>query len=301
MADYGRKIEFGSFLTPTAGTASSVLELTRVSERAGLDFATFQDHPYLPAFFDTWTLLSYLAAKTDTIRLAGNVLNLPLRPPAVLARSIASLDQLSGGRIELGLGAGGFWDGIEAMSGHRLSPGQSVNALSEAIDIIHGIWDVDNPDRFVYTGEFYQINGAKRGPAPAHEVEVWLGAYKPRMLALVGEKATGWVPSLSYLPNLEALSEMNGAIDEAAIKAGRNPEIIRRLLNIGGELTSITSRQPLVGPPEKWIDDLTVMALDHGMDTFILGGDNAHMLEVFGSEIAPAVKEAVATERRSQA
>lgn len=301
MADYGRKIEFGSFLTPTAGTASSVLELTRVSERAGLDFATFQDHPYLPAFFDTWTLLSYLAAKTDTIRLAGNVLNLPLRPPAVLARSIASLDQLSGGRIELGLGAGGFWDGIEAMSGHRLSPGQSVSALSEAIDIIHGIWDVDNPDRFVYSGEFYQINGAKRGPAPAHEVEVWLGAYKPRMLALVGEKATGWVPSLSYLPNLEALSEMNGAIDEAAIKAGRNPEIIRRLLNIGGELTSITSRQPLVGPPEKWIDDLTVMALDHGMDTFILGGDNAHMLEVFGSEIAPAVKEAVATERRSQA
>lgn len=301
MADYGRKIEFGSFLTPTAGTASSVLELSWVSERAGLDFATFQDHPYLPAFFDTWTLLSYLAAKTDTIRLAGNVLNLPLRPPAVLARSIASLDQLSGGRIELGLGAGGFWDGIEAMSGHRLSPGQSVSALSEAIDIIHGIWDVDNPDRFVYTGEFYQINGAKRGPAPAHEVEVWLGAYKPRMLALVGEKATGWVPPLSYLPNLEVLSEMNGAIDEAAIKTGRNPEIIRRLLNISGELTSITSRQPLVGPPEKWIDDLTVMALDHGMDTFILGGDNAHMLEVFGSEIAPEVKEAVAKERRSQA
>ena len=84
---------------------------------------TFQDHPYQPRFLDTWTLLSVLAAQTSTVRLAPNVANLPLRPPAVLARSVASLDILSGGRVELGLGAGAFWDAIEANGGRAAHAG----------------------------------------------------------------------------------------------------------------------------------------------------------------------------------
>lgn len=297
MTDYGRALEFGSFITPAAGSARGVMELTKASERAGLDYATFQDHPYQPAFFDTWTLLSYLAAQTSTIRLAANVHNLPLRPPAVLARSAASLDILSGGRIELGLGAGGFWDAIEAMGGGRLTPGQSVTALSEAIDVIKGIWDAGNRERFVYEGEFYKINGAKRGPAPAHDMEIWLGGYKPRMLRLIGTKATGWLPSLSYLPDLKDLSVANAAIDQAALKAGRDPKVIRRLLNVGGQITNAPTSKPLVGPVQQWIDDLVSMALEHGMDTFILGGDSVQMLEIYGNEIIPAVREIVAQER----
>lgn len=297
MTDYGRALEFGSFITPAAGSARGVMELTKASERAGLDYATFQDHPYQPAFFDTWTLLSYLAAQTSTIRLAANVHNLPLRPPAVLARSAASLDILSGGRIELGLGAGGFWDAIEAMGGGRLTPGQSVTALSEAIDVIKGIWDAANRERYVYEGEFYKINGAKRGPAPAHDMEIWLGGYKPRMLRLIGTKATGWLPSLSYLPDLKDLSVANAAIDQAALKAGRDPKVIRRLLNVGGQITNAPTSKPLVGPVQQWIDDLVSMALEHGMDTFILGGDSVQMLEIYGNEIIPAVREIVAQER----
>lgn len=80
--------------------------LARLSERAGLDLVTFQDHPYQPAFLDAWTLLSYVAASTERIKISGNVINLPLRPPVLLARQAASLDLLSGGRFELGLGAG---------------------------------------------------------------------------------------------------------------------------------------------------------------------------------------------------
>lgn len=297
MTDYGRALEFGSFITPAAGSARGVMELTKASERAGLDYATFQDHPYQPAFFDTWTLLSYLAAQTSTIRLAANVHNLPLRPPAVLARSAASLDILSGGRIELGLGAGGFWDAIEAMGGGRLTPGQSVTALSEAIDVIKGIWDAGNRERYVYEGEFYKINGAKRGPAPAHDMEIWLGGYKPRMLRLIGTKATGWLPSLSYLPDLKELSVANAAIDQAALNAGRDPKVIRRLLNVGGQITNAPTSKPLVGPVQQWIDDLVSMALEHGMDTFILGGDSVQMLEIYGNEIIPAVREIVAQER----
>ena len=99
-----------------------------LSEQAGLDLVTFQDHPYQPAFLDTWTLLSYVAARTSRVRLAPNVTNLPLRPPAVLARCVASLDLLSGGRVELGLGAGAFWDAIEAMAARAARPARRRGA-----------------------------------------------------------------------------------------------------------------------------------------------------------------------------
>src|SRR5215469_16780196 len=143
MTDYGHALEFGLFATPSSGQPQAPVELASLAERAGLDLVTFQDHPYQPALLDTWTLLSYAAARTSSIRLAGNVLNLPLRSPALLARSVASLDLLSSGRIELGIGAGAFWDAIAAMGARRLSPAQAVDALAEAIDIIRQIWDTD--------------------------------------------------------------------------------------------------------------------------------------------------------------
>jgi hypothetical protein len=86
----------GTFLTPTAEQAERVVGLARLTEQVGLDLVTVQDHPYQSRFLDTWTLLSVIAASTTTLRVAPNVANLPLRPPAVLARSVASLDLLSG-------------------------------------------------------------------------------------------------------------------------------------------------------------------------------------------------------------
>src|SRR5919197_3380217 len=145
MADYGHELAFGTFITPRNQRPQDVVALAQLTEQAGLDLVTFQDHPYQPAFLETWTLLTWVAAQTETVRLSGDVLNLPLRPPAVLARAAASPDLLSGGRFELGLGAGGFWDAIEAMGGRRLAPGEAVDALSEAIDVIRGIWDAAGP------------------------------------------------------------------------------------------------------------------------------------------------------------
>jgi alkanesulfonate monooxygenase SsuD/methylene tetrahydromethanopterin reductase-like flavin-dependent oxidoreductase (luciferase family) len=141
MNDYGHDLLFGTFITPQNRRPEDVVALAQLSERVGLDLVTFQDHPYQPGFLDTWTLLSWVAAQTETITVSGNVLNLPLRPPAVLARAAASLDLLSGGRVELGLGGGGFWDAIEAMGGPRRSPRETVDALSEAIDVIRAMWD----------------------------------------------------------------------------------------------------------------------------------------------------------------
>ena len=195
MGDYGHDLRFGVFITPSAGEPERVLALAALADESGLDLVTFQDHPYRPRFLDTWTLLSFVAARTSRVRLSANVLNLPLRPPAVVARAVASLDILSGGRAELGLGAGAFWDAIEAMGGRRLSPGQSVTALEEAIDVIRALWDVSQPRAARVNGSHHRRAGAARGPAPLHDVAIWIGAYKPRMLDLVGRRADGWLPS----------------------------------------------------------------------------------------------------------
>jgi alkanesulfonate monooxygenase SsuD/methylene tetrahydromethanopterin reductase-like flavin-dependent oxidoreductase (luciferase family) len=295
MSDYGHDLLFGSFLTPASADPDRVVELAILCEQLGLDLATFQDHPYQPAFLDTWTLLSFVAARTRSIRLSANVTNLPLRPPAVLARSVASLDLLSGGRVEVGLGAGAFWDAIEAMGGRRLTPGEGVRALEEALAVIRAVWDADARGGVRVEGEFHRVVGAKRGPAPAHDVGIWLGAYKPRMLALTGRAADGWLPSLAYLQPGD-LAAGNARIDEAAEEAGREPTAIRRLLNVTGRFSS-TSGGALQGPAEQWVKELADLALSDGVSAFILGTDDPDDLRRFAAEVAPAVRELVAAER----
>jgi alkanesulfonate monooxygenase SsuD/methylene tetrahydromethanopterin reductase-like flavin-dependent oxidoreductase (luciferase family) len=288
MTDYGHELAFGTFLTPQNGDPQEPVRLARVTEVAGLDLVTFQDHPYQPAFLDTWTLLSWVAAQTERVTVAGNVLNLPLRPPAVLARAAASLDLLSDGRFALSIGAGGFWEAIEAMGGTRLAPGQAVTALAEAIEIIRGIWDPSQRRGLRVDGSHHRVKGAKRGPAPAHDIPIWVGAYKPRMLRLVGRAADGWLPSYGYLKDGD-LRRGNATIDEAAEAAGRHPAEVRRLLNIG----------PTQGPVEQWVEELSGLALAEGIGTFILASDDPRLIQVFGEEVAPAVREAVARERAS--
>ena len=280
MADYGHELVFGTFLTPQAANPESVVALAQLTERAGLELATFQDHPYQNAFLDTWTLMTWVAANTETLRISPNVLNLPLRPPAVLARAAASLDVLSKGRFELGLGAGGFWDPIVAMGGPRRTPGESVTALSEAIDIIRQMWDVTTRRGVRVEGEHYTVKGAKRGPEPAHEIPIHLGAYKPRMLRLTGEKADGWLPSQAYMQPGD-YAPANARIDAAAEQVGRDPREIRRMLNV------TTSD----------VDELVALALEHGFATFILASDDPYAIERFGQDVAPAVREGVAAAR----
>ena len=115
MADYGTTC-VGTFLTPKSSEPQAVVGLAQLSEQVGLDLVTFQDHPYQPG---TSTLDAVvLCGRLDGAdRVAPNVHNLPLRPPAVVARAAASLDLLSGGRVDLGLGAGAFGDAIAAMGG----------------------------------------------------------------------------------------------------------------------------------------------------------------------------------------
>jgi FAD/FMN-containing dehydrogenase len=285
--DYGHPLEFGTFVTPVNEPPDAAVARAQLSEDLGFDLVTFQDHPYNNGFLDTWTLLTWVAAQTTKIRISGNVLNIPMRPAPVLARAAASLDLLSGGRLALGLGAGAFWDAMVAMGFPRRTPPESVDQVSEAIDVIREIWRADERAQLRYDGRYYQLKGAKRGPAPAHEVPIWLGAYKPRMLRLIGAKADGWLPSLSYLKPGD-LQRGNAIIDEAAVEAGRDPREIRRLLNMFGD-PSKSSVQ--------WIDEIVPLVLEDGIGTVIIGTDDPGELQRFAQEVIPAVREEIAKTR----
>ena len=188
------QVELGVFVVPDASDPEATVGTIVAADCAGLDLVGIQDHPYQRRFFDTWTLLSYAAGLTHRVRLVPDVINLPLRLPTVLAKSAASLDLLSNGRVELGIGAGAFWEGIEAMGGTKLTPKQSVVALEEAIAILRAFWSGERSVSF--EGQHHRAKGAKPGPAPAHPIGIWVGAYGPRMLRLTGRLGDGWLPSL---------------------------------------------------------------------------------------------------------
>src|SRR3954447_3053907 len=263
-----------------------------MADRLGLDLVGIQDHPYQRRFLDAWMLMAYLAGRTERIRFFPDVANLPLRPPAVLAKSAASIDRLSGGRFELGLGAGAFWQGIEAFGGPVRPGRESVDALEEAIGIIRRVWAGERG--ISVEGAHYRLKGAQGGPPPAHEIGIWLGAYGPRMMRVVGRLADGWIPSLPRMPLADVPAKRRD-IGEAAEAAGRDPASIRRIANLGGRLTDGERGDWLEGPPEHWVEELAKLVTDHGFDGFILppGDDWREQIARFGSEVAPAVREAV--------
>jgi alkanesulfonate monooxygenase SsuD/methylene tetrahydromethanopterin reductase-like flavin-dependent oxidoreductase (luciferase family) len=289
--DYGHTLEFGSFINPTSSAPQQAVELARLAEDLGLDLVAFQDHPYVPGLLDVWTLMSYVAARTEQVRIVPDVLNLPLRPPAVLARAAVSLDLLSGGRFEVALGAGYYWDAIEAMGGRRLTPGQSVAALDEAIRVLHETWDTEASGGVYVDGSHYRINGAKRGPQAAHRIPIHVGGMKPRMLELTGRAADGWLVSQPAMTS-QSLTEAGTLIDQAAVAAGRNPREIRRMLNV--EPTEGRTAVDLA-------EELAALALDDGVSVFFLVSDDPDVMRGFATRTAPAVRELVSAHRGSPA
>jgi alkanesulfonate monooxygenase SsuD/methylene tetrahydromethanopterin reductase-like flavin-dependent oxidoreductase (luciferase family) len=284
-------LKFGYFLIPNAD--APLLSIAQEAERLGLDYIAVQDHPYQRRFVDTWTLLSMIAATTSRIGLFPDVANLPLRPPAVLAKSAASLDVLSGGRFELGLGAGGFWDAIEAYGGPRRTPSAALEALAEAIEVIRKVWSGERNLRF--EGQHYRLRGAHSGPVPAHPIGIWLGVTGPRALKLAGQVADGWVPS--FRGDLKKIADMSKRLDDAAAQAGRDPASIRRILNVNGVITDGASNGVLQGPINQWADELTNLAITYGFDTFIFWGEGEGQLKRFAEQVVPAVRAQVTAER----
>jgi alkanesulfonate monooxygenase SsuD/methylene tetrahydromethanopterin reductase-like flavin-dependent oxidoreductase (luciferase family) len=274
------------------------------AERAGLDLVGIQDHPYQRRFLDTFALMGDLLARTTRLRVFPDVVSLPLRPPPMLAKAAASLDLMSGGRFELGVGAGAFWDAVAGMGGPRRARGERGAALEEAIRIIRAALDVGAQRAVVRgSGPHYPVPGYPAGPPPAHRVEIWVGAMAPSALGLIGRLADGWVPGsgIARIGELKGLSER---IDEAAAEAGRDPTTIRRILNISGVMSDRPSGDgPLDGPVERWVETLTGWAIELGIDTFILWPPDTtgSLLERYAAEVVPAVRELVHRARAEEA
>lgn len=275
-------VEIGIFTVPDASDPQGAVRQIVAAEEAGLDLVGVQDHPYQRRFHDTWTLLAYAAGRTERIKLVPDVINLPLRPPALLAKAAASLDLLSGGRVELGLGAGAFWEGIEAMGGPRRSGKESVDALEEAVEVLRRFWAGEGA--VTVEGEHYRVAGAQPGPAPAHPIGIWLGAYGPRMLRLTGRVADGWLPSLGgdYMAPEDA-PRMQAAVDEGAREAGRDPAEVLRAANVTG----------LEGSSEGRADQLA-RVVELGFTTLVVSvsdEDPVAFVRRLGEEVAPALRE----------
>lgn len=293
---------FGINIDPSTTGLESALLLAKIADASSVDLVTIQDHPYNPDFLDTWTLLTALAVHTERVHLSTNMLNTPLHPPAMMAKTAATLDVISGGRLELGIGAGGYVEGMQAWGGVvGNTPGERFQTFKEYIDVLMGL--LENAGReFSYQGQYYQVNRIVNGPAPAHRIPLWIGVGGPRMLRLAGSKGDGWLIGTIYvLP--DQLDEVNRLLDEGAIRAGRKPEEVRRGYNLFGVIQTRSTERfrfnrsgIIQGSAQEWIDTLLHFHSRYRHDTFIfwpVAGDEKAQIKVFVDEIMPEVRRQI--------
>ncbi|MEV6287714.1 LLM class flavin-dependent oxidoreductase [Kribbella sp. NPDC051770] len=286
---------FGVAVEPSVDV-TRVRAVAATAEDAGLDLIGVQDHPYVAEYLDAFVVIGDLIAHTERIGFFPDVANLPLRPAAQLARVASSLSLASGGRFQLGLGAGGYWDAITSMGVERKTPAEALAAQEEAIALLRALW---RPGKVTASGDWYGVRGlAGQEPAPGG-VEIWLGSQGKRSLALTGKVADGWAaPIPAYLP-YEKWAEGNQIVDRAAVEAGRDPKAIRRFAQVVGTVTGDGARgvkvhgdAPVRGGVQDWVDVLSRFAED-GFDGFVLWpeGDAREQARRFGEEVAPKVRE----------
>ncbi|MEV4223373.1 MULTISPECIES: LLM class flavin-dependent oxidoreductase [unclassified Nonomuraea] len=279
-----------------------LLRMAQQADRDGLDIFTLSDHPYLGGRLDAYAALGFLLGRTERIAGFANVTNLPTRPAPMLARTVTSLSALSGGRVVLGMGAGGLWDRITDMGVPRLSPGAAVDAFEEAIVLVKLLSGGGPP--VTYEGTHYRVRRIE--PAPVAAPPVWTGSVGPKSLAATGRVADGWIPGHAADWLSERYRTSRPVIDEAAAAAGRDPGEIRTVFNLPGRITD----RPLPatrdrdgrwigGSVAQWVEELTGAVLEHGASGFTLfdtghGAADLTLLARWGQEVAPAVREAVA-------
>ncbi|WP_431907181.1 LLM class flavin-dependent oxidoreductase [Amycolatopsis thermoflava] len=284
-----------------------VPELLRMARRAdadGLDLVSLSDHPYFGSRLDAYATIGFLLGNTERIAGFANVTNLPLRPPAMLARTVTTLSALSGGRVVLGMGAGGLPDRIADMGGRRFTPAEAVEAFEEAILLVKSLAGGGEP--VTHEGRHYRVRDIE--PAPVAVPPVWTGSVGRKSLAATGRVADGWLPGHAADWLSERYRTSRPVIDEAAAAAGRDPREVRTVLNFPGRITDAPLPKTrddegrwIGGSVDQWVEELTSGVLEHGMSGFILfpPGHAAHddvSLGRWAREIVPAVREIVAKE-----
>ncbi|MEV3874117.1 LLM class flavin-dependent oxidoreductase [Streptomyces sp. NPDC049906] len=284
--------------------SAALSERVLVAEEAGFDLFSLMDHPYAGDHHEAYAALGFALGRTRRISGYVGVTNLPLRPAPVLARTVATLSALSGGRFVLGLGSGGIWKRIAAFGAQTLAPKDAVSAFEEAIVLIRlltggGAGPVD------FDGRFYRVSGVL--PAPVPTPPIWTGSNGPRALAITGRLADGWIPSFGADWLAESYRAARPRIDRAAREAGRDPAEVISYFNFGGVLTdrdALSPRDPegrwTGGSVRQWVEELTGAVLEHGAGGFnthvvdASGDDGADVVRRFAAEVVPAVRAAVA-------
>lgn len=231
----GYSLRFHVLLLPNVGWLELKRRVVRLEE-LGFEVAALADHfvdwtnPRAP-WFESWTTLSALAEATRTIRLSTVVSQIPLRNPAMLARQVLTLDHVSQGRVELGLGTGLSIDPSYAMAGlPNWETGERVERFAEYVDLVGQLLAQEVT---TYSGHYYRVEGACMNPRPvqAPRPPILVAALAPRMLRLAARYADIW-NSLSFRPGFaEQLSETrerSEAIDTACAAIGRDPATLRR-------------------------------------------------------------------------
>lgn len=298
-----RNVLFGVGLGAWNGTgtdqAGAALALAAQADEQGLDLFTTADHPYFADRLDAYSLLAFLLGRTTRISGVVTVSN-PSRAAPMLARAVTSLSLLSGGRIVVGLGAGGLWDEIVRLGVPRLAPGAAVHAMAEAITLIRALSGGGEPVTF--DGEVFRVSGLVPAAEPAPPI--WTGAVGPRALAVTGRLADGWVPGRGSDWLSPLYKESRPVIDEAAAAAGRDPADIVTIFNFGGRITAGPLPETrdadgrwVGGSVGQWVDELTGAVAEHEASGFVFRSTDDSPADVslgrWAQEIVPAVRQAV--------
>jgi alkanesulfonate monooxygenase SsuD/methylene tetrahydromethanopterin reductase-like flavin-dependent oxidoreductase (luciferase family) len=217
----------------TTALANDPVRSAIAAERLGFDFVSAFDHPIgTTPSYETWTLLTWIAAATSRVTVLSRVLAVPLRNPALLAKMAETLDRLSGGRVVLGLG-GGYADAeFRAIGLPVPSPREKVAGLQDAVRILHRLW---TEPAVTYAGAVHSTDRAEIEPKPEHRIPLWLGTFGDRALAMTGREADGWLPSLGQIPGA-ALPARRDIVLAAAAAAGRDPAELTLALNLSVHL-----------------------------------------------------------------
>jgi len=251
-----------------------------------------------------WTALTALARDTTKLRLGTSVLCNSYRHPSVLAKMAATLDVISEGRLDLGLGAGWFKREFEAYGIPFPSVRDRVSALAEALQVIRAVWTEPNP---TYHGEFYTLDGALCEPPPAQRPHppLWVGGEGDRVQRIAATFAQGlnvrwWSP--------QRVTEREGFLAKACESAGRDPDTLRLSVTlllaptesdeqeagVRAEFASIPEAGVITGSPAACIDRIGQYR-DRGVDHFLFTIPHvvaSEYLHVVGREIIPLIKPA---------
>ncbi len=282
---------FGVTIIPSASGRSDPIEEARRAEELGFDLVAVWDHPHgeHPSF-EAWTFMTWIAARTTRISIASDVLSLPYRLPALIAKMAESLDRLSDGRLILGLGAGSSEQESAALGAPVRPPAERIEALEEAIRIIRGAW---SEPVFTYDGAYYRNEEARIEPKPARTIPIWVGAYGPRALDLTGRLADGWIPSMPYLPPSEVRPSMD-RVRAAAERAGRNPDVLDFAYNVPVRVGGGPPRDParqIAGAPGEVADGLAgLLRFGFTVLNLSIAGDRAEQMRRLAEDVLPVVR-----------